>query len=138
MTTILCIEDEVSLREDIAEELEDAGYDVKQAGDGKEGLEMIQKYKPDLVLCDITMPRRNGYQLLKIIRKKYPLFAEMPFIFISALADRERVLAGLTNGADAYLTKPVDLELMLATVKASLRQMEHIKHKHEQVYELDI
>ncbi len=85
MITILCVEDEAGLREDIAEELEDAGYHIKQAGDGNEGLEMIQKYKPDLVLCDITMPRRNGYQLMKEIREKYPQFAEMPFIFLSAL-----------------------------------------------------
>ncbi len=124
MTTILCIEDEANLREDIAEELEDAGYDVKQAGDGNEGLEMIQKYKPDLVLCDITMPHRNGYQLLKEIRETYPLFAETPFIILSAIADKEQVLAGPKNGADAYLTKPIDFAILLTTVEASLRRME--------------
>ncbi len=138
MTTLLCVEDEASLREDIAEELEDAGYDVKQASDGIEGLEMIQKYKPDLVLCDITMPRRNGCQLLKEIREKYPQVAEMPFIFLSALAEKELVQTGLKNGADAYLTKPIDFEILMTTVEASLRQMERMKQKHEQVYELDI
>ena len=137
MTTILCVEDEVSLREDIAEELEDAGYDVKQASDGNEGLEMIQKYKPDLVLCDITMPHRNGYQLLREIREKYPQFAEMPIIFLSALADRELVQAGLKFGANFYLTKPIDFELLLTTVEASLRQMDCMRQGHEQGYELD-
>jgi len=138
MTTIICIEDEVHLRENIAEELEGAGYDVLQAGDGQEGFEMIVEHKPDLVLCDITMPRKNGYELLKEIRDTYPLFAEMPFIFVSALADKDRVLAGLKTGADGYLTKPVDFDMLLMTVQTSLRQMERIKRKHEEIVELDL
>ena len=127
MTTILCIEDEAIHREDIAEVLEDAGYDVLQARDGREGLEMIRKHKPNLVLCDIIMPRMTGYELLKELREKHLLFPEMPFIFLSAVADREQVLAGLKEGAYAYLTKPIDFEMMLATVHASLRQIERIQ-----------
>lgn len=138
MTMILCIEDEARLRKNIAEELEDAGYDVRQAGDGREGLEMILEHKPDLVLCDITMPRQNGYELLKEVREKHLIFAEMPFIFLSALADRDRFLAGLKTGADAYLTKPIDFELLLQTVQASLRQMSRIKQKHEEFIVLDV
>jgi len=137
MTKILCIEDEPDLREAIAEELEDADYIVCQAGDGVQGLKMILSETPDLVLCDITMPNKNGHQLLRDIREKYPVFAEMPFVFLSALADREHVLAGLKNGADGYLTKPVDFETMLATVEASLRQMDRIKHKQNDVVVLD-
>jgi len=137
MTKILCIEDEPDLREAIAEELEDADYTVCQAGDGRQGLEVILAQKPDLVLCDITMPNKNGHQLLRDIREKYPVFAEMPFIFLSALADREHILAGLKNGADGYLTKPVDFEVLLTTVKASLRQIDRIKHKQKDVVVLD-
>jgi len=107
MATILCIEDVCELRCDIVEELEEAGYNVLQAGDGEEGLRMILEHKPDLVLCDITMPRMDGLQLLKEIRNNYPLLAEMPIILLSALADRERVLDGLQQGADAYLTKQI-------------------------------
>jgi len=131
MTTILCIDDEAAIREDIAEVLEDAGYDVLQASDGQEGLELIFKHEPDLVLCDITMPVMNGYDLMKVIRETYTLYAEMPFIFLTALADREQVMTGLKYGADAYLTKPIDFEMLLLKVQASLRQMEQIKHKHE-------
>ncbi len=138
MTTILCIEDVSELRHDIVEELEEAGYDVLQAGDGEEGLEMIIEHKPDLVLCDITMPRMDGLQLLKEIRNNYPLYAEMPIILLSALADRERVLDGLKQGADAYLTKPIDFEDLLIRVETSLRQMERIKHKDEKFLVLDI
>ncbi len=138
MTTIVCIEDEADLRENLVEELEDEGYDVYQARDGEEGLEVILNHKPDLVLSDITMPRKDGYELLKELRENYPLMAEMPFIFVSALADKDRVLAGLKIGADGYLTKPIDFELLHATIHTSLRQMARIKKKQEEVFELDI
>lgn len=125
--TILCVEDEVLLREDIVEELEDEGYSVLQATDGHEALKVILEHKPDLVVCDITMPRKNGYELLKEVRGNYEIFAEMPFIFLSALADKEHVIAGLRLGADNYLTKPVDFDLLRAKVRASLRQVNRVR-----------
>ena len=135
MATILCIEDEVELRINIAEELEDAGYDVCHAGDGNMGLQMIIKHKPDLVLCDINMPRKNGFQVLKEIREQHQrIFARMPFIFLTALADKQRVLAGLKDGADAYLTKPIEFELLLATVEASLRQMDRVNRSQRSAH----
>ena len=66
----------------------------------------------------------------------YVLFAEMPFIFLSALGGREDVLVGLQKGADAYLVKPIDFELLLVTIHASLRQMERVKQMREKLYEL--
>lgn len=126
--TILCVEDEVLLREDIVEELEDEGYSVLQATDGHEALKVILERKPDLVVCDITMPRKNGYELLKEVRGNYESFAEMPFIFLSALADKEHVIAGLRLGADNYLTKPVDFDLLRAKVRASLRQVNRLRN----------
>ena len=138
MAMILCIEDEVELREIITEVLEEAGYDVCVANDGDKGLEMIHNHKPDLVLCDINMPQKDGYEVLKEIRDNHLIFADMPFIFLSALADKERVLAGLTTGADAYLTKPINYEMLLSTVQASLRQMARIQQKHEDVITLDM
>jgi len=136
MSKILCIEDDADIREDIVEELQDAHYEVLEAGSGSEGLEMILKHKPDLVLCDINMPSKNGYELLQEIREKYVLFAEMPFIFLTALGGREDVLVGLQKGADAYLVKPIDFELLLVTIHASLRQMERVKQMREKLYEL--
>lgn len=138
MPTILCIEDEHLVREDIVEELEDLGFEVLVADDGVDGLNMILHHKPDLVICDITMPRMDGFQLLGEIRAKYKLMADMPFIFLSALADDKHVLAGLKEGADNYLTKPVDFDLLKVTVEASLRQMERIKFKSEGISILDI
>lgn len=125
--TILCVDDEALLREDIVEELEDEGYRVLQASDGEEGLKQILQHRPDLVICDITMPRKNGYELLKEVRTEHGISAEMPFIFLSALADKEHVVAGLKMGADNYITKPVDLDVLRVKVKASLRQVEQIR-----------
>ena len=68
--TILCIEDEDDLRIDIADELTAADYDVLQAADGAEALEMLEAHRPDLVLCDITMPGLGGYDVLKAMREK--------------------------------------------------------------------
>jgi len=138
MHTILCIEDKIELREDIAEELEEAGYEVLQAGDGEQGLEMIIEHQPDLVLCDISMPRKDGLQLMKEVRSNFPLFADMPFMLLSALSDRQRILDGLKQGADAYFTKPINLQFLLARIHASIRQMAQIKHKNEKVLVLDI
>lgn len=125
--TILVIDDEALLREDIVEELEDEGYHVVQASDGHEGLKQILQHRPDLVVCDITMPRKNGYELLKEVRTEHGISAEMPFIFLSALADKEHVVAGLKLGADNYLTKPVDFDVLRVKVKACLRQVERIR-----------
>lgn len=125
--TILVIDDEALLREDIVEELEDEGYRVLQAGDGHEGLKQILQHQPDLVICDITMPRKNGYELLKEVRGDHGISAEMPFIFLSALADKEHVVAGLKLGADNYMTKPVDFDVLRVKVKACLRQVDRIR-----------
>lgn len=125
--TILCIDDEALLREDIVEELEDEGYNVLQAGDGNEGLKQILQHRPDLVICDITMPRKNGYELLKEVRGEHGISMEMPFIFLSALADKDHIVAGLKMGADNYMTKPVDFDVLRVKVKACLRQVERIQ-----------
>lgn len=138
MHTILCIEDVTELRQDITEELQEAGYEVLQAGDGEQGLEMIVEHKPDLVLCDITMPRKDGLQLMKEVRDNFPLLADMPIMLLSALSDQQRILEGLKQGADAYLTKPINFEYLLAKIDASIRQMVNIKHKNEKILVLDI
>ena len=95
MPKILCVEDEEDLRQDIVEELEDAGYEVIEASNGQEALDMILNQGPDMVVSDITMPVMDGYQLVKTLREDHPKFAEMPFIFLSALADREHILEGM-------------------------------------------
>jgi len=126
LTKILCVEDEVGLRSDIVEELQDAGYETLESDNGEEGLKTILEDRPDLVLCDITMPGMSGHQLLTTLRENHPQFSTVPFLFLSALADRNDIVVGKDLGADDYLTKPVDYDILLATVRSRLEQVERM------------
>ncbi len=128
---ILCVEDEADIRSDIAEELRDAGYETVEAANGREGMEAIEKQKPDLVLCDITMPEMNGYEMLTALRDNHPESADLPFVYLSALADRKDILAGQQMGADDYVTKPIDFEMLLATVESRLRQVARMQARKQ-------
>lgn len=137
MTKILCVEDEVDIRQILMEELSDVGYEVLEAGDGREGLDVIIEENPDLVLCDITMPVMDGHSMLTALRDNHPDQADTPFIFLSALADREHILQGKSLGADDYLTKPVDIDMLIATIDSRLRQIARMtKRKEEQFVKL--
>lgn len=131
MARILCIEDEAALRRIIADELRDAGLEVIEAGDGEEGLAAILHLRPDLVLCDVTMPGLSGYDVLGRLRSRCDALADIPFVFLSALADRKDVIAGRQLGADDYLTKPIDLDLLLATVETRLARVRRLEARVE-------
>jgi DNA-binding NarL/FixJ family response regulator len=124
---ILCVEDEVDLRSDIVEELEEAGYSVIEAGDGAQAAELLDTVRPDLILCDINMPGHDGYEFLERLRSERPQLADVPFVFLTAFADPREVVEGKRRGADDYLVKPVDFNLMLATIGARLRQITSIR-----------
>lgn len=125
--TVLCVEDEADLRSDIVEELVSAGYRVLEAGNGREALHELEASRPDLILCDITMPELGGYELMAQIRADRPDLAEVPFVFLTALADRAEVLNGKNAGADDYLVKPVDFDDLLATINSRLRLVDRIR-----------
>lgn len=120
---ILICEDETALREDLAAELAEAGYVVLSAADGRDALNLLGEHRPDLILCDIGMPRLNGRELLERLRTDRPDLADVPFLFLTALSDRAEIIAGKLAGADDYLVKPVDYDLMLVTIAAHLRQV---------------
>jgi DNA-binding NarL/FixJ family response regulator len=124
--TILCVEDEDDLRGDIAEELEAANYRVLQAANGSEALSLLDRHRPDLVLCDITMPGLGGYDVLKALREQGTM-SDVPFIFLTALAERNDVLTGKQAGADDYLVKPIEYEILLATIAARLDQVARVQ-----------
>ena len=84
MTTILVIDDNEALREDIADFLKMEGFTVIQAADGAEGVQMIQESAPDLVLCDVHMPEMDGFEVLSEVRS-LPGYARLPFLFLTAL-----------------------------------------------------
>ncbi|MEO8794383.1 MAG: response regulator [Daejeonella sp.] len=111
---ILIIEDNNDIRESTAEILELAGFDVITATNGKDGVTMAQKQLPDIIICDIMMPDLDGYGVLYLLEKN-PDTAVIPFIFLTAKAERSDMRKGMEMGADDYLTKPFDdIELLNA------------------------
>lgn len=122
MSTILCIEDDEQTASLLAEALTELGYTIALARDGKEGLAAILSRKPDLVICDIRMPGMNGFEVLEKVGAAGPACAEIPFVFLTALGDRDTELAGRRLGADDYLTKPVDFEMLGAVIQNRLRR----------------
>ena len=124
--SILCVEDEADLRSDLCEELVAAGYLVEEASNGQQALDLLHERRFDLVLCDITMPRMSGLDLLRRVRQE-PKLGDVPFVFLTALAGRQDIIAGKAAGVDDYLTKPIDFDLMLITIAARLDQVARIK-----------
>lgn len=127
---ILCVEDEKLLLEDLREELDEAGYEVVTAGNGQEALKCLAAHKPDLIICDVMMPNMSGPELLAHIRKDLPQLTRVPFIFLTALATREDIIQGKKLGADDYLTKPLDFDMLLATVETRLKEVARINQAH--------
>ncbi|MDQ2065322.1 response regulator [Xinfangfangia sp. CPCC 101601] len=125
---ILCVEDEQQLLTDVTDELTEAGYRVLAARDGAEAVRRITDVTPDLVLCDISMPVADGYVLLDHVKAHPQRFAHVPFIFFTALGASEEIVRAKRLGADDYLVKPVDYDLLLATIEARLRQVGLIRH----------
>lgn len=128
---ILVVEDEPSLRRDLIEELEEADYRTLAAPDGDAARDLLADAAPDLVLCDITMPRLDGFGLLSALRDDHRDLATTPFVFLTAMSDPQEVIAGKLRGADDYLVKPVDYDLLLATVDARLRQVARIREQQD-------
>jgi len=117
---ILCIEDDRETAALIAEELVDRGFDVSLAYGGVEGLMAIMKSTPDLVLCDISMPSMTGLEVLERLNEIAPRFGKIPFVFLTALVDRENELRARRLGADDYVTKPIDFERLCFIIRARL------------------
>lgn len=120
---ILCVEDDRETASLISEELTDRGFEVMLAHDGRAGFDAILKYTPDLVLCDINMPIMTGFELLERLTAITPRFGNMPFVFLTALNDRDNELRGRRLGADDYVRKPIDFDLLVAVVKARLSRV---------------
>ena len=116
---ILVIEDNAEIRENTAEILELSGYIVVQAANGKIGVELAVKDKPRLILCDIMMPELDGYGVLHLLNRN-PLTAHIPFIFLTAKAEKMDLRKGMEMGADDYLTKPFDGADLLNAVECRL------------------
>ena len=120
---IMIVEDEEGTRETWQEFFQGSGYDVFGAGDGQQALDVIRMNRPDIVLLDLRLPGLDGYQVCQRL-KSDPLTSEIPIIMITAfLTGASDTIRGLEYGADDYLNKPVDLDVLAAKVKSVLRRV---------------
>jgi DNA-binding response OmpR family regulator/DNA-binding CsgD family transcriptional regulator len=117
--SILIIEDNKSLREDIYESLKYEGFEVFQTDNGKSGIKYALSHHPDLILCDIMMPEMNGFEVLEKLRQNERA-SIIPFIFITSLADRNNFRTGMEMGADDYITKPFTLKELITAINTRL------------------
>jgi DNA-binding response OmpR family regulator len=120
---ILCVEDDLETASLIAEEFEERGYEITLAHDGQAGFAAVLKRQPDIVLCDVSMPVMSGFELLDRLVELTPRFASMPFIFLTALGDRDNQLKGRRLGADDYVVKPIDFEILDTIIRARLAKV---------------
>ncbi|MDF7818783.1 response regulator [Runella sp. MFBS21] len=134
MKTILLIEDNPEMRDNTAEILELAHYTVLTAENGKKGIKLAQENEPDLIICDIMMPELDGYGVLHLLSRE-PNTASIPFIFLTAKAEKSDYRKGMTLGADDYLTKPYDDVELLSAVETRLRKNDLLKTEYSRTEE---
>lgn len=121
MNKVLIIEDEEILRQNLRDILDLEGYEVKVAPNGIDGIELYNIEQPDLVLCDIKMPKMDGFDVLKTIRD-LPGGLTTAFIFLSAKVEHDDIRSGMNLGADDYLLKPVNRKDLLSAIETRLKQ----------------
>ncbi|MDX1478824.1 MAG: response regulator [Saprospiraceae bacterium] len=126
MAKILVIEDNHDVRDNIAEILELSGYEVVTAEDGKKGVSAALQNSPDLILCDIMMPELDGFGVLRILGKN-PVTAGVPFIFLTAKAEKDDFRRGMGLGADDYITKPFDDVSLLDTIELRMSKSKRLR-----------
>lgn len=131
MKKILVIDDEEWLREMIKLALKQRGFEVIEASNGSEGIEIAREHLPDLILCDVNMGKVDGYLTLSALRTEAPT-AAIPFILMTGLADNAGMRHGMELGADDYLPKPFTTDALYAAVDARLKKSQTIRDEAEQ------
>jgi len=126
MKKVLLIEDNEDIRENMAEIIELAGYKVLTASDGKQGIEEALKSIPDIIICDIMMPVLDGYGVIHMLQKNETT-RNIPFIFLTAKAERAEIRKGMELGADDYITKPFNGTELLNAIESRLRKSDLLK-----------
>lgn len=118
MSKILIVEDEVKIARFVTLELEHEGYEVKQAHDGRSGLEMCESWQPDLLILDLMLPQLSGIEVCRRLRQT----SDVPIIMLTAKDDVSDKVMGLDMGADDYMTKPFAIEELLARIRVCLKK----------------
>jgi len=125
MYSILIIEDDPSYRSTMQMFLQLEGFEVRTAADGESGIALLREQRPDLILCDILMPGMDGHCVLAALKSEISL-ANIPFVFVTAMAERTEIRRGMVAGADDYLSKPFTTEELLAAVTSRIHRIEVI------------
>ena len=133
---ILIIEDDKIVRENTAEILQLANYEVITAKNGKAGLEKTTFFKPDLIICDILMPELDGYGVLQIMMRNKSL-QRIPVIFMSAKTKHEDIRRGMDLGASDYITKPFEESELLSAIASRLKRKEIMESAGKQELEVN-
>lgn len=123
MKRILIIEDEPEMRRNIATLLRLTDYQPLAAQNGREGVEVARRERPDLILCDVMMPELDGFGVLRALQEE-PELARIPFIFLTAKGEKEDLRSGMNLGADDYLTKPVANSDLVRAIETRLQRAE--------------
>lgn len=129
MKSVLVIDDNADIRENTAEILELAGYKTLTAENGKKGVDIALREKPDVIICDIMMPELDGYGVLHMLRKN-PDMQNTPFIFLTAKTERSDLRKGMEMGADDYITKPFDDIELLNAIEVRLKKLDILTNKY--------
>ena len=129
MEKILVVEDETHLRESLEEIFSLAGYSVNTAANGKEGFDLIIEDKPDLVVCDVSMPELDGFELLGAINNRLREEVIPPFLFLTAKVESQDIRKGMSLGADDYILKPFDHFNLLEVVRLRLDKRKKLLDK---------
>lgn len=122
---LLLVDDDPNLILLVKDYLEFRGYEVITAGNGKEALEVMDNFTPDLIICDVMMPEMDGYSFVEKVREN-PDVSWIPVMFLSAKGQSSDRVRGLTTGADVYMVKPFEPEELVAQVESSLKHTERL------------
>ena len=123
---ILIVDDNPHVLKLLSISLQKAGYEVQTAENGDQGIELVNKFKPDLVISDVMMPQTDGIEFCWMVRENSEI-PMVPFIFLTSLNDQDMEIRGFRAGADEYLIKPVDRNVLLEKVETLLKRAKRVK-----------
>ncbi|MBX2977567.1 MAG: response regulator, partial [Ignavibacteriaceae bacterium] len=138
---IMVIEDDANLLKNVKEILEEENFLVNTATDGKRGIKTVLEWQPDLIICDIALPLKNGYEVAQEILKNEKT-KKTPFIFLTAKVEKEDIRKGMMLGADDYIFKPFDIADLLNSIRLRLDKMSNQNNmapteEEKKQYEMD-
>ncbi len=128
--SILVIDDQREIRENLTEILTSEGFDAACATDGEDALQYLRHHVPDLILCDLMMPRMDGFEFVSRVRSDRRT-AAIPFVFLTGRADKSDFRRGMDLGADDYVSKPWTVDGLLTAIRMRLQRRDDLEHEHE-------